>query len=68
MARYIDKSNPYHTRAAAIYDAEGMAACMAYLHMLVRSRYIDASQASHIIMWTASEDDLHAWQGGADSE
>ena len=65
MARYIDRSDRYHVRAAEIYDAEGMDACKAYLHKLVRSRAICASQAAHILLWTVPDDVPAAMEGGA---
>ena len=66
MARYIDRSDRYHVRAAEIYDAEGLDACMDYLHQLVRSRVICASQAAHIIFWTVPDDVPAAVKGGAE--
>lgn len=60
MARSIDQTNPYHVRAAAIYDAEGLDACMLYLHLQVRLRHICASQAAHILCWTVPDDVLDA--------
>ena len=68
MARSINQSNPYHVRAAAIYDAEGMDAVMLYLHLQVRCQHINPAEAAHILCWTVPDDVLQSWQGGAERE
>lgn len=60
MARAIDPANPFHIKAAAIYDTEGLDACMLYLHLQVRLRHICAAQAAHILCWTVPDDVLDA--------
>lgn len=62
MARSIDQTNPYHVRAAAIYDAEGLDACMLYLHLQVRLRHINPAEAAHILVWTVPDNVLDAYQ------
>ena len=62
MARSIDQTNPYHVRAAAIYDAEGMDAVMLYLHLQVRLQHINPAEATHILVWTVPDNVLDAYQ------
>ena len=52
--------NPYRDRAAAIYAAEGLDACKAYLHLLVRTWHTNPAGAVHILFDVVPYDVLEA--------